>query len=299
MRIVVTGTRGQLVSALTECVSPDVEVVTVGRPRLDLADPTGIGPGLADARPDVIINAAAYTAVDRAESEREAAFATNAIGAGAVATAATRLGVPLIQLSTDYVFDGRKTTPYAENDPVAPLGVYGASKLAGERAVLAAHPDAVICRTAWVYGVFGQNFVKTMLCLAETRDAVDVVADQFGNPTSAHDIASSLITIAGRLCRAGSAAPRGIFHLAGSGTGSWADLAEAVFAASAAAGGRSARVRRITAAAYPTAAPRPANSRLDCDRLRQAYGITLPAWRDSVDMVVRRLVQDPGGEISA
>ncbi|MBB3957620.1 dTDP-4-dehydrorhamnose reductase [Novosphingobium sediminicola] len=295
MRIAVTGKAGQVVTSIIERAGAGVEIIALGRPELDLGDLASIAPALAAARPDVVVSAAAYTAVDRAEGEEEAAFAVNAAGPGAVAAAARALGVPVIHISTDYVFDGTKTAPYVESDPVAPLGVYGRSKLAGEEAVIAADPDAVILRTAWVYSPFGANFVKTMLRLAQTREELGVVADQIGNPTSALDIADTVLAVAHRLHSAPDEAPRGIFHMTGNGEGSWADLAEAVFAASAAQGGPWARVRRIATADYPTPAARPANSRLCGDRLAEAYGLRLPAWRDAVKATVARLVaqKDP------
>ncbi|NOW45404.1 dTDP-4-dehydrorhamnose reductase [Novosphingobium sp. SG751A] len=295
MRIAVTGKTGQVVTSLIERAGAGVEIIALGRPELDLGDPATIAPAIVAVRPDVVVSAAAYTAVDRAESEEEAAFAVNAAGPGAVAAAARALGLPVIHISTDYVFDGTKMAPYVESDPVAPLGVYGRSKLAGEDAVLAAAPDAVILRTAWVYSPFGGNFVKTMLRLAQTREELGVVADQVGNPTSALDIADTVLAVAHRLYGAPDQAPRGVFHMAGSGEGSWADLAEAVFAASAAQGGPWARVRRIATADYPTPAARPANSRLCGDHLAEAYGLRLPVWRDAVKPVVARLVtqKDP------
>jgi len=292
MRIAVTGRAGQVVSSLIEQAGMGVEIIALGRPELDLGDPATIAPAIMAARPDVVVSAAAYTAVDRAESEEEAAFALNAAGAGAVAAAARALGVPVIHLSTDYVFDGTKPEPYVESDPVAPLGVYGRSKLAGEQAVIAAAPDAVILRTAWVYSPFGANFVKTMLRLAQTRRELGVVDDQIGNPTSALDIADTVLAVAYRLYSAPDQAPRGIFHMSGSGEGSWADLAEAVFAASTARGGPCARVRRIATADYPTPAAPAANSRLCGDRLAEAYGLRLPPWREAVRTVVDRLVTE-------
>lgn len=291
MRIAVTGKVGQVVTALIERAGEGVTIVPMGRPELDLADAATIAPAIAAARADVVVSAAAYTAVDKAEGDVEAAFAVNATGPGAVAAAAAELGIPVIHISTDYVFDGTKPAPYVESDPVAPLGVYGASKRMGEQAVLAAAPDAVILRTAWVYSPFGANFVKTVLRLAATRDDLGVVGDQVGNPTSALDIADTVLAVARRLHAAPAQAPRGIFHMTGSGEGSWADLAKAIFAASAAAGGPSAHVRAITTAEYPTPAARPANSRLDGSRLEQAYGLRLPDWRASVAAVVARLVE--------
>ncbi len=291
MRLVVTGVHGQVVRALVERAPAGVTVVALGRPDLDLADAPAIAPALAAVGADVVINAAAYTAVDKAETERDAAFAINATGAGAVAAAAHGLGVPLIHVSTDYVFDGAKPAPYVETDPTGPTGVYGASKLAGEAAVMAAHPGAVIARTAWVYSPFGANFVKTMLRLAATREELGVVADQFGNPTSALDIADGLLQIAANLlARPAEPALTGLFHMTGSGEASWAGFAEAVFAASAAHGGPVARVNPIATTQYPTPARRPANSRLDCTRLATVHGVRLPDWRGSVEQIVARLL---------
>jgi dTDP-4-dehydrorhamnose reductase len=291
MRLVVTGVSGQVALSLADRAPAGVTVLALGRPAIDLADPAGIAPALAQLDAEVVVNAAAYTAVDKAESDREAAFAVNATGAGAVAGAAHALGLPLIHLSTDYVFDGAKATAYLETDSPCPTGVYGASKLAGETAVMAAHPGAVIARTAWVYSPFGANFVKTMLRLAASRDDLGVVDDQIGNPTSAGDIADGLLQIAANLlARRDDPALAGLFHMTGSGEASWADLAEAVFAASAARGGPTARVGRITTAQYPTPARRPANSRLDCARLAAVHGVRLPDWRPSVDSVVARLL---------
>jgi dTDP-4-dehydrorhamnose reductase len=243
------------------------------------------------ADPEVIISAAAYTQVDKAESEPELAFVVNERGACAIARAAARLKVPLIHLSTDYVFDGSKTDPYVEDDETRPAGVYGASKLAGEQAVLAEHDNTAVLRTAWVFSPFGANFVKTMLRLAGTRDEVRVVADQRGNPTSALDIAGAVLAVAARLHEGGEQETRGVFHMTAAGEASWADFAEAIFEASGRAGGPSARVNRITTPDYPTPAKRPANSRLDCSRLERIHRIRLPDWRESLQVVVERLVQ--------
>lgn len=296
MRVAVTGGPGQLVLSLIERgeMSGDVTVVAVGPPELDLAAPDddAIHAALAAAQPDAIVNAAAHTAVDKAESERDLAFAINAQGAGAVARAAARLGVPLVHISTDYVFSGDNPEPYNENDTPAPTGVYGASKLAGEQAVLAAGTDAAILRTAWVYSPFGANFVKTMLRLAQSRDELGVVADQRGNPTSALDLADAVLAVAGNLRRDPAPGLRGLFHATGSGEASWAEFAQAIFAASAEHGGPSARVKSITTVEYPTPARRPANSRLDCRRLAQRHGVRLPDWRRSTDAVVARLVRE-------
>ena len=291
MKLVVTGVHGQVARALAERAPAGVTVVPLGRPAIDLADPAGIAPALAATGADVVVNAAAYTAVDRAETERDAAFAINATGAGAVAAAAQALGVPLIHVSTDYVFDGTKPSAYVETDPPAPTGAYGASKLAGEAAVLAAHRGAVIVRTAWVYSPFGTNFVRTMLRLATSRDELGVVADQIGNPTSALDMADAVLAIAANLvARPHDPALAGVFHLAGHGEASWAALASHIFAASAKRRGPTARVRPIPTSEYPTPARRPANSQLDCGRLARVHGVRLPDWHGSVDDVVARLL---------
>ena len=292
MRIAVTGREGQVVRSLIErAANSSDEVVPVGRPELDLSgDPDAIARAIEAASPDLIVSAAAYTAVDRAESESDLAFAVNARGAEAIARAAAKLGTPLIHISTDYFFDGRKEAPYVEADPASPASVYGASKLAGEEAVLATQPNSAILRTAWVYSPFGMNFVKTMLRLAGERDEVAIVSDQIGNPTNALDIADGVLRVAANLASADQPRQRGVFHMTATGEATWADFAEAIFAASAAAGGPSARVRRITTADYPTAARRPANSRLDSTRLEQAHGVRLPDWRASLAGVVHRLL---------
>lgn len=292
MRIVVTGRAGQVARSVAER-GPlrGQEIVLLGRPALDLAGSSdAIAAALEAERPDVIVSAAAYTAVDKAEAEPQLAFAINEAGAAAIARGARKLSVPLLHLSTDYVFDGVKDAPYVEEDTTDPRTVYGASKLAGEAAVLAEHGNSAILRTAWVYSPFGSNFVKTMLRLAGDRDEVRVVADQLGNPTSALDIADAILTIAANLSDSCASEERGIFHMTGSGQASWAGFAQAVFAVSAGAGGPSAAVRLIKTEEYPTAAKRPANSRLDCSKLARVYGIRLPDWRGSVENVVSRLV---------
>ena len=295
MRIAVTGRTGQLVqSLLARAETASVTVIPVGRPELDLAQPEGVRQALANTQPDCIVNAAAYTAVDKAETEPDVAMRINGDGAGAVAAAAAALGVPLIQISTDYVFDGMAPQPWRESDATAPLSAYGRSKLAGEEAVTASDADWTILRTAWVYSPYGANFVKTMLRLAETRDEIGVVSDQLGSPTSASDLAGAVIAIAKTLvARPKDALLRGVFHAAGTGEASWADLAEAAFAASSALGGPSARVRRIATIDYPTPARRPSNSRLDCGLLAERHGLRLPLWQDSVKTCVAALLAQP------
>lgn len=293
MRLAVTGLNGQVVTSLIEQASAlaDVTVVPLGRPELDLADLATIAPALTAARPDVIVSAAAYTAVDKAETDVEAAFRANGEAPGVVAATAAALGVPVIHISTDYVFDGAKPEPYLEDDAVNPLGVYGASKLAGEAAVTQATGDFAILRTAWVYSPFGANFVKTMLRLAADRDELNVVSDQLGAPTSALDIADAVIAVARQLIdHPGDGARRGVFHLSGTGYTDWAGFAEEIFALSAARGGPGARVNRITTAEYPTPARRPANSRLNTDKLHRVFGVRPAPWRDSLVPVIDRLL---------
>ena len=290
MRIAVTGSKGQVATSLQERAGPKLAVAAVGRPAFDLADRAAVLAGLEAARPGVIVNAAAYTAVDKAEAEEALALRVNGEGAGHVAEAAERLGVPLLHLSTDYVFDGALDRAYREDDPTGPTGSYGRSKLAGEKAVAAACENSVILRTAWVYSPFGANFVRTMLRLNETRDEVGVVADQRGNPTSALDIADALIEIAARVKDDSSPRLRGIFHMTGSGETTWADFAEFVFHEAEARGRRLTRVKRIATADYPTPARRPANSRLDNEKLARVYGLSLPDWRGSVAACCARLL---------
>jgi dTDP-4-dehydrorhamnose reductase len=292
LRIAVTGIRGQIVSALVKC-APDLglDVVAVGRPALDLTIADTVLPALKAARPNVIVNAAAYADVDPAEGNPELAFAVNTEGARRVAAAAQDLGVPVIQLSTDYVFDGRKPAPYVESDPVNPLSVYGRSKAAGEVAVAEAAPNHAILRLAWVYSQFGPNFVRTMLDLATKQRQINVVCDRFGCPTAATDIAAGIAAVARNLVeRPQDAGLRGTFHMVGAGTASWADLAEGALAVSRAIGGPWAPVRRITDAEFPEVARRPLNSRLDCTRLATAYGVRLPHWRVSLASCVAQII---------
>ena len=290
MRIAVTGSKGQVATSLIERAGSKTEVVALGRPAFDLTDRAAVLASLEAAHPDVVINAAAYTAVDKAEAEEALAVRVNRDGAGHVAEAAARLGVPIVHLSTDYVFDGALPRPYREDDPTAPTGAYGRSKLAGEKRVAERCEDSVILRTAWVYSPFGANFVRTMLRLNETRDEVGVVADQSGNPTSALDIADALIAIAARVKDDSSPTLRGVFHMTGSGEATWADFAEAVFQEAAARGRRLTRVKRIATADYPTPARRPANSRLDNGKLSRVYGLKLPEWRQSLTACCERLL---------
>ena len=295
MRIAVTGRNGQIAASLIEraVAHPDLTVLPLHRPGFDLLQPGSVAAGIEAARPDLVISAAAYTAVDQAEDEPDLAFAINADGAGHVAAAAATVGAQVIHFSTDYVFDGEKAEPYTEEDPPNPRSVYGASKLAGEEAVAAANPRHLILRTAWVYSPFGTNFVKTMLRLAAERDRVSVVADQIGNPTSALDLADATLAIAARLHAGSESEPAdmyGLYHLTGEGSASWADFARAIFAASRRHGGPSAEVIDIATADYPTRASRPRNSRLSGAKFDRTLGIVLPAWREATAPAVALLL---------
>ncbi len=295
MKLIVTGSEGQVARSLLERgLARGVEVRSIARPQLDLADADTIARTFEHEQADVVVNAAAYTQVDRAESEEALATRVNGVGAGLVAAAARRIGAPVIQVSTDYVFDGSLDRPYREEDATGPVGAYGRSKLAGERAVAIAHPDHVILRTAWVYSPFGANFVRTMLRLGETRSEISVVADQAGCPTSALDIADAILMVARRW----SNGPRpanlsGVFHLTGAGEATWAEFATAIFAEAEKHGRAPVTVKAITTAQYPTPARRPANSRLDGTRLREVYGVAPPHWRDSLRVCVSRLLTAP------
>ena len=292
MKILVAGANGQVARSLNELEAKSRhEIRCLGRPEFDISDKDSVSRVFAENEFDLLINAAAYTAVDAAESDEEAAFATNEIGVGILARATERLKRPIFHISTDYVFDGTADDPYLEDMPVCPLGVYGKSKLDGEVSLRQENPKHLILRTAWVYSPFGKNFVKTMLRLAEDRDEVSVVADQIGSPTYAVDIARTLLALADELDRTGADDFKwGTYHLACSDHGSWADVAEEVFAASKMLGGPTASVRRITSAEYPTPVTRPANSRLDTNKLQQTFDIRLPNWRDSVKACVERLI---------
>ena len=260
----------------------------MGRPDFDFDRPETIEATFGAAAPGLVVNAAAYTAVDAAETDPEAAFRANRDGPQTLARLCAAAGIPLIHVSTDYVYDGEKQSPYVETDAVGPRSVYGASKLAGETAVLATGAQAIILRTAWVYAATGRNFVRTMLTLAQTRDELRVVADQQGCPTSAADLASAILAIARRIEADGwDDARSGVFHAAGTGETTWHGLAIAVFKEASRHGAKTpGSVAAITTAEFPTPARRPANSRLDCARLAHVFGVRLPDWRDSLTRTV-------------
>jgi len=292
-RYIVTGLEGQVVRSLIErgAHHVEIEIVPVGRPVLDLSHIETIETALVAARPDAIISSAAYTAVDQAETDEPNAHAINAVAVGEIGRVAKALSVPVIHLSTDYVFDGEKTSAYQEDDPVNPLGAYGRSKLDGERLLDASGVDYVILRTAWVFSPYGKNFLKTMLRAAETRNELNVVADQIGNPTSALDIADAVIKITGNLLSSDATALRGVFHMTGSGEASWADFATEIFAVSSAKGGPTAAVQPIATAEYPSPGRRPKNSRLDCRKLAAVHDVSMPAWQGSTADIVNRLLK--------
>ncbi len=293
-RLLVFGADGQLGRELQRAALPEgLSLTALNRREADITDPAAVRDALARARPAVVINAAAYTAVDAAEDEPEAAFAVNRDGPAHLAAACAAAGVPLIHVSTDYVFDGGKGSPYTEADPVAPLGVYGRGKEAGERAVRAALEAHVILRTAWVHGAHGRNFVKTMLRVGAERARLTVVDDQHGNPTAAADLAAGCITVARRLLHAPPPEAFGTFHLAGSGATTWCGFARAIFAeARELAGGPCPEVVAIASDQWPTRAPRPADARLDCGRIARVYGLALPPWRDSLRPVLAELLKE-------
>jgi len=296
MRLLVIGAGGQLARSLAAEASPaaDLSIVACGRPVADLAEPASIERAILRHCPDAVVNAAAYTSVDRAESEPAEAFEANARGAGRVAEAAAARRLPLIHVSTDYVFAGDAARPYREDDPTGPRSAYGRSKLAGEEAVQAANPDHAILRTAWLYSPWGGNFVKTMLRLASERDTLRVVNDQHGNPTYAPDLAAAIVAVARKmLAEPDNPALRGTFHAAGPEPATWFGLAREIMAASEALGGPFvSTLMPIGSADYPTPAERPRNSRLDTGRLEAAFGIRLPPRSVSLWKCVAQLLLD-------
>ena len=291
MKMLVTGQSGQVARALADKAGPDLEIIALGRPDLDITDPASLDRAIAAHHPDIIVSAAAYTAVDKAESDEAAAFTVNRDGARNVAVAAAAAGLPIIHLSTDYVFAGDKPEPYRETDPTGPRSVYGRSKLAGEQAVRDANERSTVLRTAWVYSPYGGNFLKTMLRIGAERDVLRVVDDQNGTPTFALDIAEALLAVARRqLTQPSESDWRGVFHMVASGETSWAGFAEEIFRQSAARGGPTAVVQPIATSDYPTPAARPANSRLSTERFRTVFGHTLPEWRNGVSRCLDALL---------
>lgn len=283
MRVLVFGQTGQVATELARQATPDIAMTCMGRDRADLSDPAACAAAIAGSDADVVINAAAYTAVDRAESEEALATTINGTAPGAMARACAARGIPFLHVSTDYVFDGSGTRPWHPDDITGPLGAYGRSKLAGEDAVRAAGVPHAILRTSWVFSAHGANFVKTMLRLGAEREKLTIVADQVGGPTAAADIAAALLTMARAFH--GGQGTTGTYHFSGAPDVSWADFAREIFAQS----GLTCQVEDIPTSAYPTPARRPANSRMDCTALTLAYGIERPDWRTSLRRVMSEL----------
>lgn len=283
-RILITGGSGQVGHCLKAQLQGCAELSVPDSSALNIADRRSVRQAVETFRPDYIINAAAYTAVDKAENDAERAFAVNRDGARHLAEAAEAAGAVMLHISTDYVFDGAGGAPYDEAAPTAPQNIYGASKLAGEQAVLAACRRAVVMRTSWVFGANGQNFVKTMLRLGRERDSLGIVADQYGAPTAAADIAAALITIVRRHTPEQLAERAGIYHYCGSPYASWFEFAETIFAEAAAQGvlAKIPAVKPIATADYPTPAKRPADSRLDCGKIRTVFGIGPCDWHSAL-----------------
>ena len=289
MSLLVTGGSGQLASALAARGAQ-----TVGRPAFDFDRPETIDATFHAAAPSLVVNAAAYTAVDAAENDEAAALRANRDGPARLAALCAQAGIPLIHISTDYVFDGTKGAPYVESDPVAPLGVYGRSKLAGEQAVQASGARAIILRTAWVYAANGKNFVRTMLNAATKTNRLRVVADQQGNPTAAGDLADVILAIAARIARDGWRDEfAGIFHATASGATTWHGFACAIFEEAARHSPTSPTVDAIPTADWPTPVRRPADSRLDCTKLDAVFGLRLPPWPASLARVIDEIYAKP------
>ena len=281
MKILITGQHGQVSRELQQQLQTSAQLIVLGRDGLDLANPDQIRQQVRSHRPDLIINAAAHTAVDQAESEPDAAFAINAIAPGILAEEAKTLGIALIHYSTDYVFDGSKPAPYTEADTPNPLGVYGQSKLAGEQAIAAVGGQYLILRTSWVYSSHGKNFLLTMRRLLQEKPHMRIVDDQIGAPTWAGTLAGITRTLIERW-QAGEAGEWGVYHLTAQGHTSWFGFAEAIAEHLRAEGKPCAELEAIPSSAYPTPARRPLNSRLDCSRLQQQWQVSLPQWQDAL-----------------
>jgi dTDP-4-dehydrorhamnose reductase len=298
-RILVTGGNGQLGTELKRYAWPEGWTVTaIDIDELDLRDTAAITAMVASQPWAAVISAGAYTAVDKAESDVVTAWAVNAMAPAAFAEACVKADIPIVQVSTDYVFDGARDGAWEVTDPVAPLGVYGASKLGGELAVRTSGARYAIVRTAWVVSAHGNNFIKTMLRVGATNPTLRVVDDQHGSPTSATDLAAALAKITMRLVE-DVTAPTGTYHFSNAGAVTWAGFAREIFAQSAARGGASAEVQGITTAEYPTPATRPANSLLSHDAIICDYGIHPPAWQTALDNILDELLGAPNKETRA
>jgi len=295
MRIFVAGQRGMLGQDLVTCLEASgFEVMSRDLPELDICQMGSIRRVFKEVQPDLLINVAAYTAVDKAESEPDAAFAVNRDGAAWLAEACHSARIPLIHLSTDYVFDGMAAHPYNENDLAASLGIYGQSKWEGEEAIRNCHQEHLIVRTAWLYGRHGTNFVKTMLRLAEERTEIRVVSDQYGSPTWTRDLAAAIATMCQRIIRDRHNTPWGTYHFCGGGETTWHGFAQAIIEEAKAI--RNLPVEEVVpipTAAYPTPARRPGYSALDCSKIQSAFGIVPSAWRESLHSCIQEFYQCP------
>lgn len=295
MRILITGKGGQVAQALVSVQDPARhELIFLGRPEIDLAYPASLREPVLHAQPDLILSVAAHTQVDRCETEEAQAFAINAESPGVLAKAAAELDIPIIHISTDYVFDGEKRTPYVESDAAAPLNVYGRSKLAGEQAVAAATARHAIIRVTWVYSIFGANFVKAMLNLALTRPEIAIVDDQTACPTAASDLAAGLFVMAEKLVAATDPSLYGLFHGAGATAVDRYTFAQSIFAAAARHGHPMPIMKRGKSADFPAAALRPAYSAMDNHKLLDVYGIAIPGWEDRLGDVVTAILATQG-----
>lgn len=291
--ILVFGGGGQLGQELAaRAASAGMPATVLRRDAADIADDGQVAEAIRTFEPTIVVNAAAYTNVDGAETDTDAAMRANRDGPAVLAEQCRANGLPLIHFSTDYVFDGRKADPYREDDPVAPLGVYGRSKLAGEEAIRAGHADHLILRVSWVYGRYGKNFLKTILRLGKERDSLDIVADQHGSPTATADIADAVIRLV-PIVKAGGA-PFGTYHFAGQGETTWYGFATAILEAAAETTGRSVTVRPIPGTEYPTAAERPTNSVLDTGLFERTFGFRARPWQESTRQVVTDLLAEGG-----
>lgn len=297
MKILVTGVNGQVGNALQHALDSHHDIVTLDRAQLDLSDKDAIRRVVQSVSPALIINPAAYTAVDKAESEQALAHAINAVAPGVLAEEAAKLNAGLIHFSTDYVFDGNKEMPYVETDAVNPLSTYGRSKLAGEMAIQAVGLPHLILRTSWVYGTHGKNFLKTILRLSAEREQLNIVADQWGAPTSSQAIAAAVNQLLA-VWQMDASSQSGIYHFTNTGSTTWHGFTCAILAAyeaQAAALGlptlkiKADAVGAITTADYPTPAVRPRNSRLDQSKLNQTFGVRLPSWEQSLDAVMQQI----------
>jgi dTDP-4-dehydrorhamnose reductase len=291
MKLLITGARGQLGRGIIDASRPkDCQVQAPSEENLDITDPGKIDRVVTDLQPDLIINTAAYTQVDKAETQEALAFKINKTGCAHLARICAKKRIPLVHISTDYVFDGQKGAPYLETDPISPIGVYGRSKAEGEIEIRSILKEHIILRTSWLYGVHGRNFVKTMLRLATGQKEIRVVSDQYGSPTNATDLAQTILTLCDHLYSK-SKISWGTYHYCGAGIISWHTFAEKIMELTRLHRGMpTARVEPVTTAEYPTRAARPMYSALDCSRIQTHYGIAPQPWQKSLEEAMRQLL---------